>query len=281
MAARALLSATLILCAVAAGGSPVAWAATDPVFSSDISNAAIAEQAETAFAEGVRLKDAADRARPHFRRAALCFEELNRRGAHNATLYLNLGNAWLLAGELPHAILAYRRGVRLAPEDPALQTGLAAAREQVAYPSGSTLGRPAVDHRPPWLPRLSSDWMFAASVVLYFVAWVCLTRWLMNRARRLLVAGLLALLAAGLLTFFILAATHDEGDKTVRPLVVIADDGVLLRKGDNLNFPQRYDTPLNKGVEARLLFERGEWLQIELAGGEVGWVPRGLALVDR
>jgi tetratricopeptide (TPR) repeat protein len=279
VAARTLLNATLILCAVA--GSPTAWASTDPDFSPDLSSAAIAEQAETAFAEGVRQKDAADRARPHFRRAALCFEELRRRGAHNATLYLNLGNAWLLAGELPHAILAYRRGLRLAPEDIGLQTGLAAAREQVAYPSNSMLGRPAVDHRPPWLPRFSSEWMFAASVVLYFLAWVCLTRWLMKRFRRLLVAGLLSFFAAGLLTFFTLAATRDESDEAVRPLVVVADDGVLLRKGDNLNFPPRFDTPLNKGVEARLLFERGEWLQIELAGGEVGWVPRGLVLVDR
>ena len=30
-----------------------------------------------------------------------------------------------------------------------------------------------------------------------------------------------------------------------------------------------------------LLFARGDWVQIELVGGEVGWVPRGLVLVDR
>jgi hypothetical protein len=67
----------------------------------------------------------------------------------------------------------------------------------------------------------------------------------------------------------------DEGE-AARPLVVILDDGVLLRKGDGLAYPPRYDTPLNRGAEARLLFERGGWLQVELAGGEVGWVPRRL-----
>jgi hypothetical protein len=276
MAARTCLSTLLILSTM--GGQ---CSGADPAFSRDVSNAAIAEQAEAAFAEGLHLRDGADRARPHFRQAALCFEELRRRGAHNPTLYLNLGNAWLLAGELPQAILNYRRGLRLAPEDAGLQTGLSAAREQVVYPSGSLLGRPSVDHRPPWLPRVPSEWMFAVSVVLYVLVWVCLTRWLMNRARRLLVTGLLAFLGAGLLTFFTLAATRDEVQEAIRPLVVIADDGVLLRKGDNLNFPPRYETPVNKGVEARLLFERGEWLQIELAGGEIGWVPRGLVLVDR
>jgi hypothetical protein len=64
------------------------------------------------------------------------------------------------------------------------------------------------------------------------------------------------------------------------PLVVIADDGVLLRKGNGLSYPPRYETPLNRGVEARLLVSRGDWLQIELEGGEIGWVPREYARVD-
>jgi hypothetical protein len=38
---------------------------------------------------------------------------------------------------------------------------------------------------------------------------------------------------------------------------------------------------VNRGVEARLLFEREGWAQIELAAGEVGWVPREYLLVDR
>jgi len=55
---------------------------------------------------------------------------------------------------------------------------------------------------------------------------------------------------------------------------------VMLRTGNGLRYPPRYETPLNRGVEARLLFTRGDWLQIEFAGGEVGWVPREYALVD-
>jgi hypothetical protein len=63
-------------------------------------------------------------------------------------------------------------------------------------------------------------------------------------------------------------------------VVVIAADGVLLRKGNGPSFPPRFDTPLNRGVEASLLYRRGDWLQIELSGGEVGWVPAGSAVVE-
>jgi hypothetical protein len=64
------------------------------------------------------------------------------------------------------------------------------------------------------------------------------------------------------------------------PLVVVAEDGVLLRRGDGLAYPPRYDTPLPRGAEARLRRERGTWLQIELSGGEIGWVPRELTRME-
>jgi len=62
--------------------------------------------------------------------------------------------------------------------------------------------------------------------------------------------------------------------------VVITADGVPLREGNGVAYPARYDAPLNRGVEARLLFVRGDWLQIELAGGEVGWVPGASTVSD-
>jgi hypothetical protein len=63
--------------------------------------------------------------------------------------------------------------------------------------------------------------------------------------------------------------------------VVLSADRVPLRNGDGLTYPARYDgKTLNRGVEARLLLERGDWLHIELPGGESGWVPRGTVLLD-
>jgi hypothetical protein len=53
-----------------------------------------------------------------------------------------------------------------------------------------------------------------------------------------------------------------------------------LRRGDGVRFPPRYDTAIYRGVEGRLLFERGDWIQIELSAGEIGWVPRAAVLVD-
>src|SRR5437773_1229663 len=80
----------------------------------------LARRAEEAFERGVARRQQGEKSRALFVEAARDFEELRRRGARNPMLQRNLGNAYLLADDLPRAILAYRCGLRLAPDDRAL-----------------------------------------------------------------------------------------------------------------------------------------------------------------
>jgi hypothetical protein len=252
-------------------------------FSSDLSplsDREILERAEAEFQEGVHLRQARDQAQPHFRNAAGYFEVLRQRGVYNPALYRNLGNAYLLADDLPRSILSYRRGLLLAPNDPELRDSLAEARERVAYPVSGDLGRPRSDDRPPWLPHLHSNWLMVAAVACYIFGCLGMTRWRMVRRGRLLTLGMIALLMAGVLAGWMLLRSEERRESEEHPLVVMSRDGVLLRRGNGAAFPPRYDTPVNRGVEGRLLFERGGWVQIELSGGEIGWMPRQAVLVD-
>jgi hypothetical protein len=241
-------------------------------------DAELMQKAEAEFTEGLRRREAGEKSRRQFRAAAAAYEELLlQRGASNGLLYRNLGNARLLAGDLPRAILAYRKGLRIAPGSRILRECLEAARERVAFQEGSRLGRAPEDLRPPWLAGLSAGWVFALAVLTWTVGWAALTRWLMRRHRLMMfLGGVLLILAATLggLLFY-----RERGERD-RPIVVIAADGVLLRKGNGRLFPPRYETPLNRGVEAQLLFRRDRWLQIELSGGEVGWVAETEAVVE-
>lgn len=243
-----------------------------------------AAEARESFAEGVRWREEAEKARPLFRRSADLFEELRRRGAANPALFRDQGNACLLADDLPGAVLAYRRGLRLAPNDRELQQLLAAAREQVVYPQPGSFARPPVEHRPPWLPRLPVRGGLLLACAAYALGWLSLARWWMLRRGVWLRVGLAAFAVTALLALGLAAEEVWERHDEDRPLVVIARDGVLLRKGNGEAYPRRHETPVNRGVEARLLFdgaERGDWVQIELSGGETGWVPRDHVLIDQ
>jgi hypothetical protein len=254
--------------------------AAGPSVPPDLADAEVAGRAEAAFAEGVARRDDPDAARPHFETAAAYFDELRGRGASNPALYLDLGNASFLAGDLPRAVLAYRRGLRLAPADAGLRAALERARGVVNYADGGDFGRLRVDPRRRWLLAVPPGLAFVAAAVFYLAGWAALTRWRIVRRGRWLAVGLLALAAAAGCAAPVAEAARVFRAESGRPLVVIVDDGVLLRKGDGLTYPPRYPTPVNRGVEARLLHERGEWLQIELSGHEVGWIPREYALVD-
>src|SRR5262249_55251219 len=109
--------------------------------------------------------------------------------------------------------------------------------------------------------------------VFYLPACLALTRWWMTRKARLLLVGLAALSLVAMLAMGLVFLQSQDRQERLHPVVVIAQDGVVLRNGNGVNYPARYEgIPLNRGVEARLLFQRDNWLQIELAGGETGWV---------
>jgi hypothetical protein len=232
------------------------------------------------FRDGLQRRDNTAEARPAFRQAAAYFDALVERGYRSRGLFQNQGNAHLLAGEPAPAIFAYRRGLRLANNDRTLRDGLTYAREQVAYPVTGSFARPPAEAWPAWIKFPSRLSLLLAAFGCYAALMLCATLWVIRR-RAVAVAGLgvsLVLFLAFVGVFVRMASI--DWEETHYPLVVIADDGVLFRTGNGPSYPLRSETPLNRGVEARLLAQRSDWLQIELGSGEVGWIPRTYALID-
>ncbi len=244
-------------------------------------DAELIQNAADSFRHGVELRDDPVSARAHFRTSADQWEQARQHGVANPALFRNQGNACLLADDLPGAILAYRRGLWLVPNDPELQLLLAHARSEVIYPATSgAFAHPPVDNRPPWLPRFSILWPLGLSCLAYALCWFAFTRWRMVRRSGFLVLSLTAFVVSAFLAMILVLEGTRNRDHEVHPLVVVAQDGVHLRKGNGESYPLRYETPLNRGVEARLVHERAGWVQVELSGGETGWLPRTAVRVD-
>ncbi len=246
-----------------------------------LSDEELLRRAEEAFRQGVVVRTDQEQARPLFARAADLYEQLRRRGADNADLYRNLGRASLLADRLPEAVLAYRRGLRCAPQDRGLHVELEYARDQVHYPSPDRRGRPDDEPWPSWLPRVGGGLFLATGLGLYALAWCCAARALTAARPHLLGwAGLLltlGLVAGGLWIYLRWRAASVDR----YPIVVLTADGVSLRRGNGPTYPEHPTMPqLNRGMEAGLRHRRGGWLQIQLPGGEVGWVPTAAVLVE-
>jgi hypothetical protein len=237
----------------------------------------ILERAQAALRDGMNLTGKPGSARARFAEAASHYEMLRARGFRSAALFCNQGDACFLAGDLPASILAYRRGLQLAPGDQRLQSHLAQARKQVTHGAPIEIGRaPDVSE---WLylpPQLG----MALALLLYYGCWLALAGWWLTRRTWLLGASVF-LGALSFVPLCRLALEHQRRqDEAEHPLVVISRDQTELRWGNGNAYPARYPKAARRGVEARCLYERKGWLQIELADGSLGWIPCEAALID-
>lgn len=239
----------------------------------------ILEAADQVFTTATQLPSGSSEAQHAFAKAARGYEALQQAGYQSAALSSNQGNAYLLAGDLPRAIQAYRRGLRLVPGDRLLRQNLAYARAQVVYPNVEDPERLAG----PVLPQLGGwSWRERLLIlgVVHLVAWIALVYWLLDRRGWLLVLSMICFISAGTLATGLAQEARCNRRDESQPLAIIAHDGVVLRTGNGPAYPARLERPLGRGVEARCLFARDPWLQIELPGGEVGWVRREEVLLD-
>lgn len=242
--------------------------------------APVLKDAQAAFEEGLRQRGSPQEARKWFQRAANAYETARRAGLNHADLFRSQGNACYLAGDLPRAVFAYRRGLRFEPADPELHAGLELARQRLRHLTPADFPNPPAI-RKPWfafLGPLSIRFWIAYSAYIFF--WGSLLGWLQKRGR-----GLLLWLFASWIIVTVLAADvglcfWQEYCLSRHPLIVLAQEEVL-RTGNGVSYPPRLTRSLPAGVEAELRFCRGAWLQIELADGTVGWIPAAAALVDK
>src|SRR5262245_43751584 len=110
---------------------------------------------------------------------------------------------------------------------------------------------------------------------LYLAACVAFARgWMKRRAGWWIGGGLMLVACAWL---FVMIAGDDqrqvnELSDQICAVTIVRD--TPFRTGNSGEYPARLDHQLPAGVEVSRLVERGGWVQVQLAGGPVGWVPR-------
>jgi hypothetical protein len=235
-------------------------------------------EAEAAFAEGVALRDDSMNARPAFARAANAYDILWNHGHHTPELALNRSRAHRLAGDLPRAIAALHDGLAVTRFSRPLQVELEDARAAVRYPLEGEL---ALQSRPKPLRGVSTRMSSADAWILAGFAWLVacagVARFAMTRNALWFVVtalGAVGLLALGAL--WVQDSRIREREESL-PLLVLSDDATL-RRGNAVAYPSRYDTVLPKGAEVRELNRRGGWVQVQLPGGAVGWLPEAIVI---
>ncbi len=203
--------------------------------------------------------------------AVKLFEELSSRGVANGRFYLCQGNAYLRAGRLADAIVAYRRAEYWLTRNPHLHSNLLQAREMVLEPR-SPVREPTL---PVWF-RLSASEVRILALLFWVVGWSLAGAGTVRHQWGWTIAAPVILVLSGVGAT---AARWQEYDRSLRPEAVVSRNGVTFREGNGMSYParERNGLPivLNAGVEVRVLAERPNgWAKVQLDNGDTGWVPR-------
>jgi tetratricopeptide (TPR) repeat protein len=187
-------------------------------------------------------------------------------------IYHALGNAYMLKGDLGHAVLAYRKGQQLDPTNLALKESLDFARSQVAVHVEPDFTNRVWSAFLIWRGYVPRAALWIGFIVLFTLGWLTMSaRMLGLVSSRLCSVGiwavLLSLVPAGLLG---IEWARTQGSTSV----IITGSHVIARTGpDDRIYDPVYTDGIESGVEARLLESRNGWDRIALADGSECWVP--------
>ena len=195
-------------------------------------------------------------------------QQLTTPGAYHA-----LGNAYSLLGEHGHAVLAYKRGERISPTDPKLQDSLKRARGQVQISVEPDTFHRVTGWLMSWRGFVPRNLLWSTFIGFFILSWLLMSARVAFGAPRWFVTLGLWLIGTSLIPFTALGAEWMlyQGDKDV----VITQEGIMARSGpDDSIYELVYTEPLSAGVEGKLVEQRDDWAQLELANGTSCWVPQ-------
>jgi len=213
-------------------------------------------------------------ARRLFRAAAQRFESIAATGIHNGKLAFNLGNCYLQAGDIGRAILNFRRAQRLIPRDPLLADNLAEARSRCLTSIKSSRSNRVMRNLFFWHYDTSFGERLFAMIGASALFWGLLILRCFWPRRGLTIMSVLAILATSALAASI--TTEKWTAKNARAGVITAMD-VSVLKGPGTGYQRLFEQPLQPGVELTRLQQRGDWWQISVPDGKVGWIDSASA----
>jgi hypothetical protein len=217
---------------------------------------------------------AGDEAAKLYGEAVLRYERIINEGqVKNAGLYYNLGNAYLLKGDVGRAIVNYRRGELLDDSNADLRKNLAFARSRRVDQVELATEKKVMKTLFFWHYDFSVKVRFFLACLFFAAGFLVLTAivWFGRRGAM----GAVCVFCGVISVCFALSVGVESVGKARYKFGVIVSESVIARSGDGANYAKSFKDPLHAGTEFDLIKRQSGWYNIRLADGSEAWVPAG------
>jgi len=224
------------------------------------------QEAETLFRQGNNLYLNED-----YRGALDIYHQIEESGKINGELYYNMGNAYFKLKEIGQAILYYERARKFIPNDEDLKENLAIAELNTV---DKITPIPKLFYERYWesIQNLFSinSWGYIFIFLYVVILFIIGIRFFIRNYRidKLLKRLILVFLLLSMLTVLVAGSKIYESKSTVKAIVM--SESVSVYSTPSIDSTTLFT--LHEGTKVKILEENGEWRNIKLADGKVGWM---------
>lgn len=204
--------------------------------------------------------------------AVEAYKSVATRYGTSATLYYNLGNAYYKNKQYAQAIIQYERCLLLDPAYADAAVNLEMARMH-SVDKIETI-RPVIFEE--WSNEIrdlfTCDIWAVLAIVLFLIFIVCLFAYFFLRRRAWRKVGFYGGVLAFLFCILSLYYADAQYEKlSVRDHAIVVAPTVTVRSSPAESGTQLF--PLHEGTKVKIRSSLGEWSEIELMDGNIGWMP--------
>ena len=204
--------------------------------------------------------------------AAELYERVLESGLTAPELHHNLGNAYYRQNEMARAILHYERGLRLRPSDEALRHNLNIARQRLTD---------RIDPVPMlfferwtkgFLMRMPADGWARTGIALFVAGLAAMLGYFFFRrpaAKKRAFFLALALILSGILSFY---SARVQYNASMRQEAILFVPRVTAKSAPGTDSPDLF--VIHEGSKMEITDKLGDWVEIRLANGNVGWIRK-------
>lgn len=193
-------------------------------------------------------------------------------GFESADLYFNTGNACFKLEDYPSAILYYEKAKKLDPNDEDINFNLAIANTRIVDKIEPV---PEIFFKSWWrsfINLFNTDSWALISVATFILFFILFAFYLLSRVTRVrklaFFTGIIILFFAAF-TFFI--SFHKYRSFQVDREAIVFTPTITVKSSPNPNSVDLF--VIHEGSKVMIKDQVGEWCEIRIANGSVGWLP--------
>jgi len=193
-------------------------------------------------------------------------------GFESGALHYNIGNCYFKQGDLGRSILFYERALALNPRDDDARANLELARSLTADEITPLPGFWVLRAANWWVHALSRSLLAAIVGLSYLIGTTALVLLILSRSRLLEMWGRGVAIVCGVLVlvFGVNLVSLELGiGESVEAIVLVDEVSVQSAPSDDTALQV---FTIHEGTKTRVDQQSGEWAEIVLADGKVGWV---------